>query len=96
MGEQYGGQGWRRVLRTYAGGRIQEGSERRVERTVEVPDVDKVGKYGRNLGASEQWVRGIEGRDDGGQEVLRPHLASERCDRNEGVRTEWMSSSPSR
>ena len=50
--------------------RVQEGSEGRVERAVKVPNVDKVGEDRCELGASQQRMRGIKGRDDGGQEVL--------------------------
>ena len=50
--------------------RVQEGSEGRVERAVKVPNVNKVGEDRCELGASQQRMRGIKGRDDGGQEVL--------------------------
>ena len=37
---------------------------------MEVPDVDKVGEDRCELSASQQRMWGIQGRNDGGQEVL--------------------------
>ena len=70
MGEEHRRQGRRQLVSLGRRGRIEECSERCVEGAVEVPDVNEVGEYGRELVSVQELLRSVQRRDDGSQKVL--------------------------